>query len=232
MSDAQHDSRSRTRGGPLRLIVVAAIVLSTAGFVVGTSIERGQHETHAAAASGTASPATTAAASETTATAHSESGTTGEAAKSGEAAAKSVEAAAKSVEAAAKTGEAAATGKAATTGESAAHLAAESSTGHVEFRPFGVNIEAIPFIVLAAFASLALAGVAWVRPQWRTGLILIAAAMALFAVLDVREVVHQSDEGRTGLELLAALVAALHAAAAGAALALTGRARDQNAARA
>ncbi len=160
----------------LRAVLVLLIALSTAGFVVGTTIERGQRESHTA-------PAAT--------ERHTESG--GEA--GGEAG-----------------------------GESTAKLAAEAG-GHAEYRPFGIDIEAIPFIVLAALSSLALAALAWVRPAWLPGLLLAVAAMALFAVLDVREVVHQSDEGRTGLAVLAGLVAALHAAAAAIGVAMIAAAR-------
>jgi hypothetical protein len=45
-------------------------------------------------------------------------------------------------------------------------------------------------------------------------LLAIAGAMLVFALLDVREVFHQSDESRTGLAVLAAVIAALHASAA------------------
>ena len=156
----------------LRAVLVVLIALSTAGFVVGTTIERGQRESR-----------TSPAAPER----HTESG-----------------------------GEAG--------GESTAKLAAEAG-GHAEYRPFGINIEAIPFIVLAALSSLALAALAWARPAWLPGLVLVAAAMALFAVPDVRDVVHQSDEGRTGLAVLAGLVAALHAAAAAIGVAMIAAAR-------
>ena len=44
--------------------------------------------------------------------------------------------------------------------------------------------------------------------------------MVAFAVLDVREVVHQLDEDNGGLALLAGVVAALHLGAAAVALAL------------
>ena len=42
----------------------------------------------------------------------------------------------------------------------------------------------------------------------------VAAAMLVFAALDVREVFHQVDESRTGLAVLAGVVAALHLGAA------------------
>jgi hypothetical protein len=85
---------------------------------------------------------------------------------------------------------------------------------HAELKPLGVDIEAAPFVALAAVASLALALGAWLRPQLVILLLAVAAAMALFAALDVREVFHQSDESRTGLAVLAAVIAALHGAAA------------------
>lgn len=53
----------------------------------------------------------------------------------------------------------------------------------------------------------------------------VALAMAAFAALDVREVVHRVDESRTGLALLAALVAVLHLAAAVLAARAAGSAR-------
>lgn len=117
-------------------------------------------------------------------------------------------------------------------GESATTHAKEStamstSEVHRELRPLGVNIEAVPFIVLACLLSLALAAVAWLRPRWLLGLLLVAAAMAAFGALDVREAFHQSDEHRTSLAILAAGIAAFHFTAAGAAGAMAARrARD------
>jgi hypothetical protein len=97
--------------------------------------------------------------------------------------------------------------------------AAGGQEAHAEFQPFGINIEAVPFIVLAALASLAMAAAVWTRPRTRLILGVVAAAMLLFATLDVREVFHQIDVSRTGLAVLAGVVAALHlAAAAGTAL--------------
>lgn len=105
----------------------------------------------------------------------------------------------------------------------AAHAAEGGPSGratdrHPELKPLGVNVEAVPFVVLAAVASLLLAILAWARPRWLVGLLAVAATMLVFSVLDVREVVHQSDEGRTGLAALAALIAALHGAAAATAI--------------
>src|SRR5204863_10063408 len=105
-------------------------------------------------------------------------------------------------------------------GESAGHRTAKGGNQagdgerDEEFKPFGVDIEAVPFIVLAAVASFALAVAAWLRPRVIPLLALVAVAMLAFAVLDVREIVHQADESNTGLAVLAAVIALLHLAAA------------------
>jgi hypothetical protein len=99
-------------------------------------------------------------------------------------------------------------------GEAHADGDAESTGRRSEVRPLGVDVEAGPFVALAAVVSLALALAAWLRPRAAALLALVAGAMLVFAVLDVREVLHQVDESRTGLALLAGAVAALHAAAA------------------
>jgi hypothetical protein len=91
----------------------------------------------------------------------------------------------------------------------------ERSGGEGEFRPFGLDIEAAPFVALAAIVSLGLAGAVWRRPDDIALLVVVAATMAAVAVLDVREVFHQGDEGNAGLAVLAGAVAVLHLAAAG-----------------
>jgi hypothetical protein len=91
--------------------------------------------------------------------------------------------------------------------------AAEPET-HAELRPLGIDIEALPFVVLAAAASLALAALGWLRPRWLVGLIAIAAAMLAFSALDIREIAHQADEHRTALAVLAGVIAAMHLGAA------------------
>jgi Flp pilus assembly protein TadB len=118
-------------------------------------------------------------------------------------------------------------------GESAEHRAAEGTDQagagerEEEFMPFGIDIEAAPFIVLAAVASLALALVAWLRPRAIALLALVGIAMLAFAVLDVRESVHQTDESNTALAILAAIIALLHlGAAAVAMLMIRGARRD------
>jgi hypothetical protein len=85
---------------------------------------------------------------------------------------------------------------------------------HAELKPLGVNVEAVPFVALAVASSIALALSVWIRPRTVLLLLGVAGAMLVFALLDIREVSHQSDEARTGLALLAGAIAALHLAAA------------------
>jgi hypothetical protein len=140
--------------------LVALIVLATAGFVIGTSIERhdSRHE-----------PATES---------HSEKAEGHEAENAGE------------------------------------------SDADTELRPLGVDIEAVPFIVLAALVSLGFAGLGYARPSRFAALLAIAIAMVAFGALDVREAFHQADESKTGLVILACVVGALHLAAAAVAAAM------------
>jgi hypothetical protein len=100
---------------------------------------------------------------------------------------------------------------------------------HAELRPLGIDIEAWPFVALAALASLGLALAAWLRPQLAPLLGLVAVAMLAFAALDVREVVHQFDIDKDGLAVLAAVIAGLHGGAAVVAATLASRARHQGA---
>jgi Flp pilus assembly protein TadB len=83
-----------------------------------------------------------------------------------------------------------------------------------ELKPLGIDIEAAPFVALAAVTSLLLALGAWLRSRWLLLLVTIAAAMLVFAALDVREVFHQSDESKAGLAILAGFVGLLHLGAA------------------
>lgn len=84
----------------------------------------------------------------------------------------------------------------------------------------GIDYEAVPFILLAAVFSLALAAAVWLLPGSVPLLALVVVAMVAFAVLDVREAVHQLDEDNGGLALLAGVVVALHLGVAAVALAL------------
>jgi hypothetical protein len=100
------------------------------------------------------------------------------------------------------------------TGEAASVAEHRSAEPREELRPLGVDVEAWPFVAVAAVASLALAAAAFSRPRAVVLLALVGAAMLAFAALDVREVVHQLDDDAGGLALLAGTVAALHLAAA------------------
>lgn len=93
-----------------------------------------------------------------------------------------------------------------------------------EVRPLGVDIEAWPFVILAALASVALAAAAWLRPGVRGLLAVVAVAMFVFAALDIREVAHQLDVDEGGLAVLAGVIAALHLAAGAVAALMASRA--------
>jgi hypothetical protein len=148
---------------PLRATLVGLIVVATAAFAVGVTIESNSGDSHG-----------------------SESAPSSEAAESPEQHAEEGE----------------------VTGE------AEEGDGGEDETFLGIDLESTPFVILAAIASLALAVAAWYRPS--VGLFgLIALAMLAFAILDVREVFHQSDEANGGLAVLAGAVALLHLGASG-----------------
>ena len=94
-----------------------------------------------------------------------------------------------------------------------------------ELRPLGINIEAWPFVTVAALSSLLLALAAWLRPRLVPLLWLTALVMLAFAALDIREVIYQADLDETGMAVLAGAVAVLHALAALVAGAMAARAR-------
>lgn len=89
----------------------------------------------------------------------------------------------------------------------------------------GVDPESTPLVAFAIVASLLLAAGCWFRPGRRWLLVVTAFAMAAFAVLDLRELIHQLDESNTGLAVMAVVVAILHVAAAVAAAVLARRSR-------
>jgi hypothetical protein len=92
----------------------------------------------------------------------------------------------------------------------------------------GVDLESTPLIVLALITGLTLAALTATRVGRRRGFLLAVAAIALgWAVLDVREVVHQFGESRTGIALVAMTVAFLHLAAAAVSGRLAGHAEAQ-----
>jgi hypothetical protein len=118
-------------------------------------------------------------------------------------------------------------GSAATTtpanGETPAQHAAESGTGatptvsetkqETEYHPLGINLESTPLVITAALLALLLAGLVTLRP--RDGVLIAVALMAAaFTILEVVEVVHQSQQHRPGLATLAAVAGILHATVA------------------
>lgn len=182
----------------LRALLASLIIIATAAFVVGTIIERnasGESGHDDEAAAVAPASAQQPAAGEA---AHSEAGGESAAAHAAEGA-----------------------GPTAKTSAGASHAEAP----HAELRPLGIDIEAWPFIVLAAIVSLCLAAAAWLRPQAPLILTVVAATMLAFAALDIREVVHQLDLSKNGLAVLSGAIAALHLAAAGVAGLMMSRSR-------
>jgi Flp pilus assembly protein TadB len=173
----------------LRALLVALIVISTAAFVVGTTIERNSKH------------------NESLATLKAE----GNDAHAGDGAAHR-----KAEGLPPETSTNKSKSKEPSAEKSSGHQKTEGTPteSHAELKPLGIDIEAAPFVALAAAASLLLALAAWLRPRWLPLLVGIVAAMLVFAALDVREIFHQSDESRTGLTILAACVALLHVGAA------------------
>jgi hypothetical protein len=92
----------------------------------------------------------------------------------------------------------------------------ESGEEHAEDeRLLGVDLESTPLIVLAVLAGIGLAVLAASQIGRLRGFLLGVTIIALaWAVLDIREVVHQIDESRTGIALVASAVAVLHLATA------------------
>jgi Flp pilus assembly protein TadB len=201
----------------LRAVLAALIVISTVAFVVGTTIERNSKHNERAAtlrAEGKTAQAGESGAHRKAERPAPKTTTNRSAKKDAHAGESAAHRAAEGLPP--ETSTTSAKSKEAHAGESAARRAAETphKETHAELKPLGVDIEAAPFVALAAVTSLALALGAWLRPRWLLLLVVIAAAMLVFCALDVREVFHQSDESKTGLAVLAGFVALLHLGAA------------------
>lgn len=106
-------------------------------------------------------------------------------------------------------------------GEAAEHREAEategtkenSGTGESGEELFGIDPESAGLTAVVALASLLLAALLVVRPV--KGLLVAVVVVGLmFAVLDVREAIHQASESNTGLLVLGLLTGLLHLSAA------------------
>jgi hypothetical protein len=217
MNGAEKSERREMR---LRVVLVALIVISTVAFVVGTALERNSKHIESAAtlkAEGKTSQAPESAAHRKAERPAPKTTTKPSATKDAHAGESAAHRAAEGLPP--ETSTTSAKTKTAHGGESAALRKAERphTDTHAELKPLGIDIEAAPFVALAAAASLLLALGAWLRPRWLLLLVTIAGAMLVFAALDVREVFHQIDESRTGLAVLAGFVGLLHLGAAAAA---------------
>lgn len=98
-------------------------------------------------------------------------------------------------------------------GEVSGSATAEAGPSEAIEKVLGINVESPATATVAVIASLALAAGLW--STRRRAIALAAALFAaLFAVFDLAELAHQVDESRTGLAVLAAAIALGHAAAA------------------
>jgi hypothetical protein len=190
-----------------RGLLVALILTATAAFVLGVGLER--HETHNEGVAETpAQRAAEGSRGEAGAT-HDEAGEkskTGESGGSGES--REGRASGESTE---HNERAQPTATATTTTKPATETPARSEASE---KLLGVNPESTGLLVVAVAVSLLLAAGVWWLGASPLVLGVVALAMAAFAALDIREVVHQADESRTGLMLVAGLVAVLHVSAA------------------
>jgi hypothetical protein len=104
-------------------------------------------------------------------------------------------------------------------GESAGHRAAESGSGsstaggetHSESseKIFGINPESTGLVIAAVVAAVVLAVAVWFSAVPLVLLAVIGFGI-VFAVFDVREVVHQANESRAGLVVIASVLALIH----------------------
>jgi hypothetical protein len=78
---------------------------------------------------------------------------------------------------------------------------------------FGINPESTGLVIAAIVAAVLLAVAVWFSPIPLVLLAVIAFGL-VFAVFDVREVVHQVNESRAGLVVIAAVLALIHLAVA------------------
>lgn len=82
----------------------------------------------------------------------------------------------------------------------------------------GVDTESVLVVTLAVLVALLLVAAIWWRPRREVLVVAIVFCLGA-AVLDIRELLHQLDEGRNTVAVLAAAVALLHLAATGAGVA-------------
>ena len=77
----------------------------------------------------------------------------------------------------------------------------------------GISLESTPLVVVAVIFSLVSVVATW-RSNTKLIVLMTAGFAAVFAALDIAELIHQIDRSAPGLALLAAIIAAMHAGAA------------------
>jgi hypothetical protein len=97
-------------------------------------------------------------------------------------------------------------------GETSSEASGETRSESSE-KIFGINPESMGLVIAAIGAAVLLAVAVWLSPIPLVLLAVIAFGV-VFAVFDVREVVHQVNESRVGLVVIASLLALIHLAVA------------------
>ena len=93
--------------------------------------------------------------------------------------------------------------------------AEEGESGHAATESIlGIDAESTPLIVLAVFASLGLIAALVLRPGVPLLLLATAAFGAVFATLDIVELVRKLDQDEASIAAFAAVAAVFHAAVA------------------
>ena len=90
----------------------------------------------------------------------------------------------------------------------------DGPTGSDEGAFFAVDLESVPTIILAIVVSVVMAGAVWFELGSAWLLIAVALSMLVFAIFDVREILHQIDESNELIAVAAFVVASLHVGAA------------------
>ena len=103
--------------------------------------------------------------------------------------------------------------KAAEVAEAAAADITDVGSEPANEKVLGISLESTLLVVVAVIVSLVLAVATW-RSNTKLIVLMTAGFAAVFAALDIAELVHQIDRSAPGLTLLAAIIAAMHAGAA------------------
>ena len=97
--------------------------------------------------------------------------------------------------------------------EAAAATNTEVGSERANEKLLGINLESTRLVVVAVIISIVLAVATW-RSNTKLIVLITAAFAAVFAALDIIELVHQIERSAPGFAALAAVIAVIHAGAA------------------